>query len=42
MLIYITGIKLPGAKVRNGAPRSIAKGRRVMTNKATGNFSVGY
>ena len=27
--------KLPGAKVRNGAPRSVAKGRCVMTNEAT-------
>jgi len=26
---------LPGAKVRNGAPHNVAKGRRVMTNEAT-------
>jgi len=28
-------IKLPGAKVRYGAPCSVVKGRRVMMNEAT-------
>jgi len=28
-------LKLLGAKVRNGVPRSVAKGRRGMTNEVT-------